>query len=349
MAKLKYGFDERSLRWWLSTHEDCIFARNGVKHILPEYRTIYKTVPNAKILAVAHLDTVQKLRGMSTSDKGRKIHACGLDDRLGAYIVHEWLHRNGVVADILLTDMEESGASTASCFAGADNYNWIVEFDRAGEDVVTYGLDCPEWLNALRESGFKTSFGSYSDIAFLKTERCCVNIGVGYERAHSADSYADLSVLDRQLRRFKDFYAKHENTRFTIVRAPAKSFGYARGGDWPDKSWDNYKIRDTLTPLASTKPKAWKMFECAWCNCQCDGKYLDEYGMEICSSCAEMMRRDSGYSNLASTDTHQCDGCGTISENVVNIAGVGMLCDDCVVYFQDEIDEPEFEREGHCS
>ena len=34
MAKLKYGFDERSLRWWLSTHEDVIFARNGVSHIL---------------------------------------------------------------------------------------------------------------------------------------------------------------------------------------------------------------------------------------------------------------------------------------------------------------------------
>ena len=347
MAKLKYGFDERSLRWWLSTHQDVIFARNGAGHVLPEYRTIYKTVPNAKILAIAHLDTVQDLIGMTTSKKGRMVHACGLDDRLGAYIVHEWLNSHGIVADILLTDMEESGSSTASCFAMANDYNWIVGFDRAGEDVVTYGLDSPEWLEALRESGFRVGMGSYSDIAFLKTERCCVNVGVGYERAHSKDSYADLAVLDRQLKRFRVLYDNYQDTQFTIVKAPAKSFSYSRGGGWPDDSWSNYKRGDGLTSL--NKPKAWEMYECSWCNCQCDGKYQDEYGMEICTSCAEMMRRDSGYSNVASHDTMQCDGCGTISDSVTNIAGVGMLCDDCVRYFQHEIEETELEEKGHCS
>jgi hypothetical protein len=348
MAKLKYGFDERSLRWWLSTHEDIIFARNGAGHVLPEYRTIYKTVPNAKILAIAHLDTVQKLRGMTASERGKKIHACGLDDRLGAYIVHEWLHRNGIAADILLTDMEESGASTASCFAGADDYNWVVEFDRAGEDVVTYGLDCPEWLNALRESGFKTASGAYSDIVFLKTERCCVNIGVGYELAHSADSFADLSVLDRQLKRFKNFYAKHKNTRFTIAKSSVKSFGCAGGGNWPDE-WRNLETGSSLNAPAPAKPGEWEMYECAWCSCRCDGKYLDEYGMEICASCAEMMRRDSGYSNVASRGSALCDGCGAVSCHVTNVGGVGMLCDDCVIYFQDEIEDSEFETKGHCS
>jgi len=160
------------------------------------------------VLFVAHIDTVLPPRIKKRTKK--RIHATGLDDRLGcllAYNLGMELH-----ADILLTDDEEKCRSTALHHVCKD-YNWVVEFDRAGDDVVTYEKDSYAFQQVLREY-WDIGFGSYSDIADLPTTACCFNLGIGYQHAHSKDSYVDLKVLATQVYKFREFYEKYNATKF---------------------------------------------------------------------------------------------------------------------------------------
>lgn len=162
-----------------------------------------------KILMVAHLDTV--LPSKIVQFKKDRVWAVGLDDRLGALIAFKLSKLLG--ADLLLTDNEEICNSTARYHTLKDRYNWIVEFDRAGDDVVTYDLESPEFIDALQDQ-FKIGIGTYSDICDLETDVCCFNMGIGYQHAHSKDSYASLTVLNKQIERFIEFYEVNQDTRF---------------------------------------------------------------------------------------------------------------------------------------
>jgi len=115
-----------------------------------------------KVLFVAHLDTVQtpKIRG----SKSGLISGQGFDDRLGCMLAYDLSEE--LEADLLLTDHEEVGLTTA-VYHQVKDYNWIVEFDREGTDVVTYGLDSPEFRRQLNNF-WRIGYGSFSDICDLR-------------------------------------------------------------------------------------------------------------------------------------------------------------------------------------
>ena len=194
--------------WFLPT--DKMFKRfkkHTIDYNNPKKRRIFVD-NNSAVLFVAHLDTVlpPKINSITKS----KIHACGLDDRLGAKIAFDLAKE--LKADLLLTDLEESCQTTAKYHICKD-YNWIVEFDRAGTDIVTYDLDNEDFLQALKKY-WSIGFGSYSDICALNTQACCVNIGIGYYNAHSKDSYSIIEQTTRQIKLFKQFFAKYSDTEF---------------------------------------------------------------------------------------------------------------------------------------
>jgi len=162
------------------------------------------------VLFVAHLDTVLPPKMKKCTKK--RLHASGLDDRLGCLLAYELGTK--LCADILLTDDEEKCTSTAQ-YHICKNYNWVVEFDRAGDDVVTYEDDSYAFQQVLFKY-WNIGFGSYSDIADLPTTACCFNLGIGYQHAHSKDSYVDLKVLARQVEKFKEFYEKYRATKFVV-------------------------------------------------------------------------------------------------------------------------------------
>ena len=72
----------------------------------------------ADILAVAHLDTVSthKQRKRAPRFIGPKVYTPQLDDRLGVYAILHMLPKHNIRCDVLLTDGEESCASTARFF-----------------------------------------------------------------------------------------------------------------------------------------------------------------------------------------------------------------------------------------
>ena len=105
--------------WFLSTDKMFNrFKKYAIDYNNPKKRRIFVD-NNSAVLFVAHLDTVQPPK-INAITKG-KIHACGLDDRLGAKIAFDLSKELG--ADLLLTDLEESCQTTAKYHTCKDCYD----------------------------------------------------------------------------------------------------------------------------------------------------------------------------------------------------------------------------------
>ena len=195
------------------------FSRYADRYDLGHDRFYWYRDTGAPILAVAHLDTVQedRLCQVTHTAAGLLATSGGLDDRLGAYVIAELLPRLGVECDLLLTTDEECGRSTAADFAadvGEDHgYNWVIEFDRGGTDVVMYQYETPALAGLVEDAGARVGVGIFSDISTLgPLGVSCLNWGVGYENYHSPRAHAWLEDTFRMVARFARFYAANVDT-----------------------------------------------------------------------------------------------------------------------------------------
>lgn len=166
---------------------------------------------DADVLAVAHLDIapgIQKYQHVFYVTVNNVVHSVALDDRLGAYLICEFLPSLGLKYDILLTENEEVGASTATDFdPKGKKYNWMFQFDRRGNDVVLYEYDSKALEQKLVKCGFRVGTGSFSDICYLEDlEIKGMNFGVGYFNEHSLSCHANLKITAQQVDRFLSFY-----------------------------------------------------------------------------------------------------------------------------------------------
>jgi hypothetical protein len=197
------------IKYWLQDKE-VLFASFGDKVLdkdKKDKRRVYID-RDSKVLFVAHLDTIQEPKFHFKNHKC--IHASGLDDRLGCLIADSLSKELKV--DLLLTDNEETGLSTAM-YHKCKSYNWIMEFDRHGGDVVTYDLDNAIFRDALREF-WTLGLGSFSDVCMLDSKSCCVNVGIGYEHDHSVDSFARIETIETQIEKVKQFHANYKDSVF---------------------------------------------------------------------------------------------------------------------------------------
>lgn len=186
------------------------------------------------ILAVAHLDTVQKGEGFQYNRKA--VASPRLDDRLGVYVILDLLPKLGVVCDVLLTENEEIGRSTARDFVADKEYNWIFEFDRGGTDAVMYDYENDHMIGLLETAGFVVGWGSYTDICDLEHLGVKgINFPVAYYNYHSVAAYTKIRELEDSVSKFLSFYDAHKDTRFphTVVEKRVR-YNYDR---WGDTDW----------------------------------------------------------------------------------------------------------------
>jgi hypothetical protein len=182
-----------------------------------EDRFFYYKDNGSNILGVAHLDTVQKDRStdyytLRSTGQPVTVLSGALDDRLGAYIILEWLPRLGIRCDWLLTTDEESCHSTADEFTTDKQYRWMFSFDRGGQDVVMYHYETPGLVRMVNEVGGKVGTGSFSDICRLDHLGCKgLNWGCGMMDYHSLQGYAYLSHTRALVAQFVAFYERHRN------------------------------------------------------------------------------------------------------------------------------------------
>lgn len=187
----------------------------------------------APVLGVAHCDYVDRGSDHFHAHNGM-VWSSRLDDRLGVYVILDLLPSLGITPDILLTDDEESGRSSAQHFYPSKKYNWMFQFDRRGDDVVCYEYEAMERYCA---EYFDVGHGTFSDICWLDHLGICgVNVGTAYYEEHTLGSYAILSKLARQVKQFTKLYAEFSDHRIEHIPPPPRKF-LPRG-----------RVRDTSPP-----------------------------------------------------------------------------------------------------
>lgn len=197
------------------------FEGFGTLNHTPAGMYIYRDNPRAKILGVAHLDTVLNgnFKTKKTWDKDIHVYSPALDDRLGVYTLCQLLPKLGIEFDLLLTEGEEIGHSTAEYFESHKSYNWMFSFDRRGHDVVMYQYDTPELRNDLESCNLKPGRGSFSDISFLYHLGIRgINVGTGYHGEHSHKCYASINELTSQIIKFKRFYDTFKDKTYSCEK-----------------------------------------------------------------------------------------------------------------------------------
>ena len=185
---------------------------------------------NADILAVAHLDTVMhnpKYKVHKSDPANIQIANCPqLDDRLGAWVLlHLIPHMFPTLRyDILLTDSEEIGESTAQYFKTNKQYNWMFEFDRNGVDCVTYNYNSRDWQTQMSTIA-PVGRGSFSDISYLEHLGCCgVNLGVGYYGQHSNECFANLAETVFMALSFGDWALDNQHVQYDHIAQPKSRY-----------------------------------------------------------------------------------------------------------------------------
>jgi hypothetical protein len=194
----------------------------------------------SRVLSVAHLDTVvrpdRRAPAFRNTAAGPKVVSGALDDRLGAYVILDLLPQLGITCDQLLTVGEEDGASTASEFKPGKDYDWVIEFDRGGTDVVMYQYDDHACRKAVQASGAQTGTGSFSDIAYLEhLDVKCFNWGAGYDgNYHSEKGYAYLNDTFAMTAKYLRFHEQNAGTAMPHVKEEKQEFRSYRSGRWQD-------------------------------------------------------------------------------------------------------------------
>ena len=273
----------------------------------------------ASILAVAHLDTVNSTDHFwVTTIGGRQVvFNCQLDDRLGAYLLLDYLPKLGIKYDILLTEGEETASSTAAYFESDRPYNWMFQLDRHGTDVVMYQYESKATREVCVAAGWKIGIGSYSDICDLEHLGIAgFNFGCGYEDNHSDMSHFFMDDTMKSIARFIRFYRANSATRFE--HTPTDGYGWYTARH-------SYGGRDTYD--YSTR---YGRYRYNYDTSKCDDclNYFDSLTMRLagdrllCPDCFEARADQSG--------PLFCDGCDVpLSPENANYYSSFVLCDDC--------------------
>jgi hypothetical protein len=270
---------------------------------------IYKQ-NNANILAVAHLDSVHGHNhfGLIESKDETRIYCPTLDDRLGAYLILEFLPLFGLKYDILLTDNEETGNTSAKIFnlPKGKKYNWMFSFDRHGDDVVHYRYY--EIRKYLEQAGFgstEISHGAFSCIDSLDKLECLgANFGTGYHEEHNLWAYAVMGETIKNVNRFLDFYDKFANQHLEYKSTPITT--YPSHGE---EDWEGYGRNQ---PILTN----WWHIKCIFCEkifTYADAR--DGIYKNVCLACEKLCR--------------ECLGCEAVYMPIEGVDDFD-LCQDCI-------------------
>jgi hypothetical protein len=215
--------------------------------LMPGENFFYYKNNDSSVLAVAHLDTVmphwRREASFVDTEDGPVIFSGALDDRLGAYVILELLPALGLEYDILLTVGEESGASTAQYFLPPEGkeYDWIIEFDRGGTDVVMYQYEDSETSAMVRRAGGKVSPGAFSDISYLEHLKIkAFNWGVGYRDYHGPRSHAFLEDTFEMVAKYLLFHEQNEGTAMVHYPRAKVTYGSGYSGRSTFRSYSSY-------------------------------------------------------------------------------------------------------------
>lgn len=234
----------------------------------------------------------------------------GGDDRCGVYIILELLKR-GIRPSIIFCCDEEIGAIGAfeftKVYSSISNVNWFLEFDRRGRnDVVCYDDGNDELTKVFEEFGFKSAWGSFSDISELAPAYgiSAVNISSGYYNAHTPNEYINLDdldwIIDTSEKVLKSDYVYRKYT----YKPSTRYLNYTKTNDYssyaPYDNWlDDYDLDVCDMCGKHKKFEELEKTEFGWLCMDC----IKEYELAYCASCGEYVLPNK---------EGKCDKCGEV-------------------------------------
>ncbi len=285
---------KKYLEKYLLSKGRTVVSQDGFLYSPPSSRT--EPVP---VLLTAHLDTVHKetvkdieklevrIGTSPTSPIKTKVSSpqgIGGDDRCGVYIIMNVIKRKNV--PVLFCEDEESGGIGSKKFTKTDfatdlaaSIKYMIELDRKGSnDAVFYSCDNKEFTKWIEEnSGYKNSFGTFSDISTLMPEMgiAGVNFSCGYYNAHTLSEYVYIEEMEDTQKMVIELLGKEIPKTFEYVKKTYPSYNYGgynynRGcynyddygqysmydgyntyGSYDDYYWDKYSKKTPATTNVS--------------------------------------------------------------------------------------------------
>ena len=242
------------------------FLRPTQRELFAKLRSIYKgradvcrdsyilVKGEAPVLLVAHLDTVhcQPVEQICRTDDGEILmspQGIGGDDRCGVYALNAICGQSEAKPWLLFTCDEEVGGIGAGAFCakhrrgtlpkGLEKLKLIIEIDRRGrDDAVYYGCDNRDFEDYITGKGFRTSYGSFSDISYIAPELgiAAVNLSAGYYNAHTLHEHIDRRHLEDTVRKVVEIVAESTDPGFPRYEYVEACRFYGRGwgryGSW---------------------------------------------------------------------------------------------------------------------
>ena len=179
------------------------------------------------VTLIAHMDTVHKEAPIVCMSKKCNVlmapQGIGGDDRCGIFMVLEIASK--LKCSVIFTEDEETGRVGAKKFCKSDlnpNSNWIIEFDRKGDnDAVFYSCDNEDFTKFVTDKkyGFEKAFGSCSDISSIAPHLgiAAVNISAGYFNPHTCSEYIVMDYVYNNIARSICMINDQHNIKYEYV------------------------------------------------------------------------------------------------------------------------------------
>lgn len=194
---------------------------NKVQYLKDKFIVAEGTLP---ICLIAHLDTVfMSLPAEFLYDYKQKIlwspYGSGFDDRAGVYGILQCIESD-LRPHIIFTCGEEKGGIGAKevtkffPFCPFVDCRGLIELDRANHrDSVFYDCDNKDYENWINSFGFKTTWGSFSDISVIAPtwKIAAVNLSIGYMDEHSVAERLNCDWCDETIEKVKKILKESPN------------------------------------------------------------------------------------------------------------------------------------------
>ena len=312
-----------SERGVISLMQDILYQKYDHDKVFatPSFVYAFGDIP---VALVAHADTVFKISpapDMFFYDQDRDVmwspDGLGADDRAGVFAIIQILRRFRLKPHVIITTGEESGCIGAGKLVAhmikfPEELKFMIQLDRRNKkDAIYYDCDNPEFEKFITSFGFKTEWGTFTDISILAPVWgvAAVNLSVGYE-----DEHHEIERL-------------HIDWLYETIDKVAKILWHVQ--DHPDMNglWDYYDEVDGEYKPYKTPPG---FRHCDWCHKEVPEQNVIpvrfEHGttdLDMCLSCHEKVSHQVVW----------CKECGKayyipqININKVNV--LDYLCEVC--------------------
>lgn len=221
------------LKNWLKSQ----LQQAGYKECYDETGFLYAE-GDIPVMLIAHLDTVHKepvvnICWDSSYNVAMSPQGIGGDDRCGVYMILRVI--KDLKCHVLFCEDEEIGGRGAADFTYSGlspAVNFLIEFDRKGNnDAVFYDCENMDFIDLLKQYGFKEDYGSFSDISTIAPHlgRAAVNVSSGYYRQHTTSEYVNMREMNVNADRIAKLIRENNGTFYEYVESPHA---------W--KNWRNY-------------------------------------------------------------------------------------------------------------